>query len=511
MNLEQIVKETVAKFVAEKQGKDLTGDGKIDSKDYLKARSNAIEKAKGLDEDSINDFGDVAGYIIDLVVDEGIITPEEAESDEVINNALEISEKMFGGYGASGQGISTSDYNRAARALVASLGKSLNEEDDHEVSMAQSSLNSILRSAMELKAKIGSNEIDIPAWIQDHITNSENFIDQASQGYHEYNNGGEHGEMDEANLGHNEISKIEQEGRFWIVTYSTADGTKEKSFESEDEARKFYNGLDEVFKPKSSFEDYSIGDNVTVSGKKAKITNMKMDDESGERRARVRFEDGTTEEVSINSLDESQLEEDMGGIRQNLGQEVVQKYGYQLKPIFDKYKESNIEWSQILKQYGSNSPEFKEINDVNKKLSSGFKNAALNGAAIMLKAKGASDTQIRNYFSEYGYFEDWVSDFMDELMDELGESQQNENTMTTNEGRSAEDLKQIQLNMAQDHLENLKNSKYYGTKANEESIKKAEERIEKLSAELDALAEKSVNESFDEATVRRWQHYAGIK
>ena len=80
MNLEQIVKETVAKFVAEKQGKDLTGDGKIDSKDYLKARSNAIEKAKGLDEDSINDFGDVAGYIIDLVVDEGIITPEEAES-----------------------------------------------------------------------------------------------------------------------------------------------------------------------------------------------------------------------------------------------------------------------------------------------------------------------------------------------------------------------------------------------------------------------------------------------
>jgi hypothetical protein len=50
MNLEQIVKETVAKIVAEKKGKDLTGDGKIDSADYLQARSNAIEKAKGLDE-----------------------------------------------------------------------------------------------------------------------------------------------------------------------------------------------------------------------------------------------------------------------------------------------------------------------------------------------------------------------------------------------------------------------------------------------------------------------------
>jgi hypothetical protein len=124
--------------------------------------------------------------------------------------------------------------------------KTEGDSEDHEVSMAQRSLNSILRSAMELKAKIGNQEINIPAWIQDHITNSENFIDQASQGYHEYNNGGKHGGMDEANLGHNETSSIEQEGRFWIVTYNTADGTKEKSFESEDEARKFYNTLDEA-------------------------------------------------------------------------------------------------------------------------------------------------------------------------------------------------------------------------------------------------------------------------
>ena len=53
-------------------------------------------------------------------------------------------------------------------------------------------------------------------------------------------------ELDEANLGHNEISSIHQEGRFWIVTYRTADGKKEKSFESEKEARKFYNSLDEA-------------------------------------------------------------------------------------------------------------------------------------------------------------------------------------------------------------------------------------------------------------------------
>jgi uncharacterized Zn finger protein len=338
MNLEQIVKETVAKIVAEKQGKDLTGDGKIDSADYLQARSNAIEKAKNLDE-------------------------------------------------------------------------------DYEVAMAQDSLDSIIRAAMMLKTQMGDNEVNLPAWIQDHITNSENYINQAAKGYHEsdaqianhageqemnevrvsqdnvvnylanalqsvWNAGKGNNSIDfqdfaqslysdmfgddsmyearfkkgedvggkgfefkdiakkaakqygskeagqrvagavmkkvlnkEGNLGHNETSSIEQEGAYWIVTYNTADGTKEKSFKSEDEARKFYNGLDEVFKPKSSFDDYSVGDNVTVSGKKVKITNMKMDDETGERRARVKFEDGSTKEVNINSLDESQQEIDEATIR----------------------------------------------------------------------------------------------------------------------------------------------------------------------------------------------------
>jgi hypothetical protein len=86
----------------------------------------------------------------------------------------------------------------AMYAIATDKAKKLAEEGDHEVSMAQRSLDSIIRSAMELKVKIGDQEINIPAWIQDHITNSENFIDQASQGYHEYENGGEYSEMDES-------------------------------------------------------------------------------------------------------------------------------------------------------------------------------------------------------------------------------------------------------------------------------------------------------------------------
>lgn len=70
----------------------------------------------------------------------------------------------------------------------------MEEGEDHEVSMAHNSLKSIISSANQLMNLLGNDEKDIPAWIQDHITNAENFINQASKNYHEYNEGstGEH-------------------------------------------------------------------------------------------------------------------------------------------------------------------------------------------------------------------------------------------------------------------------------------------------------------------------------
>ena len=61
----------------------------------------------------------------------------------------------------------------------------LNENEDHEVSMAQNSLKSIIQSSQELMTKMGQEEKNIPGWIQDHITNAENYINQANKGYHE--------------------------------------------------------------------------------------------------------------------------------------------------------------------------------------------------------------------------------------------------------------------------------------------------------------------------------------
>jgi hypothetical protein len=182
MNIRKKIKETVAKIVTEKKGRDVTGpkgipDGKIDKNDYFELKNIAIKKAKKLTEDDPQTIKKISDDI-----KAGKINPEEikrAATKASQGNSDDLAILMVNAMAGLGQ----------------FKENKLNE--DHEVSMAQSSLDTIIRSATELKTKIGNNEIDIPAWIQDHITNSENYIDQASQGYHEYSNGGGSTEMNE--------------------------------------------------------------------------------------------------------------------------------------------------------------------------------------------------------------------------------------------------------------------------------------------------------------------------
>lgn len=90
-------------------------------------------------------------------------------------------------------------------------GAKINETGDHEVSMANNSIETIIKHAMDLKAKLGNDEKDIPAWIQDHISNAANFISQAAENYHE---SGDHkaedipvnGALDQADAGEEEMS-----------------------------------------------------------------------------------------------------------------------------------------------------------------------------------------------------------------------------------------------------------------------------------------------------------------
>lgn len=60
------------------------------------------------------------------------------------------------------------------------------EGEDHEVSMGQGLLDDIIKNATELKEKMGQDEKDVPAWIQDHISQAQNFINQANTSFHEH-------------------------------------------------------------------------------------------------------------------------------------------------------------------------------------------------------------------------------------------------------------------------------------------------------------------------------------
>ena len=65
------------------------------------------------------------------------------------------------------------------------LPEYVKEAEDHEVGMAMSQLNAISKAVGELLQKIGREEKDLPGWLQDHISQSYNYIKQANDGYHE--------------------------------------------------------------------------------------------------------------------------------------------------------------------------------------------------------------------------------------------------------------------------------------------------------------------------------------
>ena len=56
---------------------------------------------------------------------------------------------------------------------------------DHEVGMANGQLDYIIKSANELKQKLGIGEKNIPGWIQDHISKAHSYLHQANSGHHE--------------------------------------------------------------------------------------------------------------------------------------------------------------------------------------------------------------------------------------------------------------------------------------------------------------------------------------
>ena len=150
-----------------------------------------------------------------------------------------VSQKAFGKF-EMGKVIS----NPFANAFIKEA-----EGEDHEVSMANNSIDTIIKMATELKAKMGEDEKQIPAWIQDHIAKAENLISQASGNYHEYGDSNESVNEAPKKLKHTiskkEWSKIPKynkhigmDGVHYIMKYDDKLGTYLQGVEIVDESIK---------------------------------------------------------------------------------------------------------------------------------------------------------------------------------------------------------------------------------------------------------------------------------
>jgi len=162
------------------------------------------------------------------------------------------------------------------------IDKAANEDldlghQDNEPHMLKGDLYRIGKYAMELYQMVdefeGQGEVDFPHWWQAKIINAREAIESAKH-YLDFetkepeidamvgaidmsgalDNIGVEDEIEEGNLGHNELASLEKEGGSWIVTYRTMDGKKEKVLTDEDEARAFMNTTLEEGLPKGYFK-----------------------------------------------------------------------------------------------------------------------------------------------------------------------------------------------------------------------------------------------------------------
>ena len=99
-----------------------------------------------------------------------------------MKHKIQIYEKLGGAY-RFGQDGGEQVYNKMTELLKSRINEGP-ETQDLEVSMSVGQLDDIIRNATELKGKVGQEEINLPGWIQDHISQAMQFINQANTSFH---------------------------------------------------------------------------------------------------------------------------------------------------------------------------------------------------------------------------------------------------------------------------------------------------------------------------------------
>jgi hypothetical protein len=106
------------------------------------------------------------------------------EKNIPMKEKIQIYEKLGGAY-RLGEDGGEQVYNKMTELLKSKMNEAPETEhgSDYEVAMAQKQLDAIIKNATELKGKMGEQEFNVQAWVQDHISQALNFINQANTGF----------------------------------------------------------------------------------------------------------------------------------------------------------------------------------------------------------------------------------------------------------------------------------------------------------------------------------------
>jgi hypothetical protein len=136
------------------------------------------------------------------------------------------------------------------------------------------------------------------------------------------------------------------------------------------------------------------------------------DDEAREKRAKKAEMDDEEAENAERDIDE-EAHADGSHMRDpdTAAKTVAEKHGAELKPLYDKYQ---VAWEQYIKDVNN-----KELSKAYNALVKEFQNDAINWCGHEMLEAGMKRVQVSNLLSGYGYFEDWLSDYITAIGKEL--------------------------------------------------------------------------------------------
>lgn len=149
-------------------------------------------------------------------------------------------------------------------------------------------------------------------------------------------------------------------------------------------------------------DDGPEDDNDEEREKRAK--KAEMDDEEAENAEKEIDEEGPSDGSNMRSEREA-------------AKVVAQKHP-ELKQLYDKYEATKEEYAKMTQTPNyANTPEFQALSKERNAIWKKFENDAINWCGHEMLEAGMTRTQVNNLLSAYGYFEDWVPDYLQALSD----------------------------------------------------------------------------------------------